>query len=62
MALFKIFKGNSANLPEEKHDGYCYFTTDDGIFYIDYLDADGITLRRRPISGPGNSIEYIVGT
>ena len=62
MALFKIFKGNSANLPEEKHDGYCYFTTDDGIFYIDYLDADGTTLRRRPISGPGNSIEYIVGT
>ena len=44
------------------HDGYCYFTTDDGIFYIDYLDTDGVTLRRKPISGPGKSIEYIVGT
>lgn len=44
------------------HDGYCYFTTDDGKFYIDYLDTDGTTLKRKPISGPGKSIEYIVGT
>lgn len=35
---------------------------DDGIFYIDYLDTDGVTLKRKPISGPGKSIEYIVGT
>lgn len=62
LALFKVFKGTSANLPTEKHDGYCYFTTDDGQFYIDYLDSDGETLRRRPISGPGSSVEYIVGT
>ena len=62
MALFKIFKGSSTNLPSEMHDGYCYFTTDDGKFYIDYLDVDGTTLKRKPISGPGKSIEYIVGT
>ena len=46
------------------HDGYCYFTTDDGQFYIDYLEDpnDSTSLRRRPISGPGSSVEYIVGT
>lgn len=43
-------------------DGYCYFTTDDGQFYIDYLDTDGVTLRRKSISGSGKSIEYIIGT
>lgn len=43
------------------HDGYCYFTTDDGKFYIDYIDAsDNNTLKRRAISGV--SVEYIEGT
>ena len=36
MALFKILKGNSKNLPEQKAtEGYAYFTPDDGKFYID---------------------------
>lgn len=35
MALFKIFRGTSENLPNNLHDGYAYFTTDDGKFYID---------------------------
>lgn len=35
MALFKIFRGRKANLPSQKTDGYAYFTTDDGKFYID---------------------------
>ncbi len=35
MALFKIFRGTSQNLPTSVHDGYAYFTTDDGKFYID---------------------------
>ena len=61
MALFKISKGNSANLPAEKHDGYCYFTTDDGKFYIDYIDTnDNNVLKRRAITGV--SVEYIEGT
>ena len=43
MALFKILRGSSddfnlANMPF--HDGYCYFTTDNGMFYIDY-EKDG---------------------
>lgn len=35
MALFKISKGLAANLPTTYNEGYCYFTTDDGKFYID---------------------------
>lgn len=38
MALFKIEKGLAANLKSNRPnavEGYCYFTTDDGKFYID---------------------------
>ena len=35
MALFKIFRGTSNRLPQTITDGYAYFTTDDGNFYID---------------------------
>lgn len=36
MALFKILKGSSTNLKEQKAtEGYAYFTPDDGKFYID---------------------------
>lgn len=51
MALFKIFKGLSDNLPalSTSKDGYCYFTTDDALFYIDYADANG-TLRRKVLN------------
>lgn len=45
MALFKILKGNKDNLGKstnEKtkvtHEGYAYFTPDDGKFYIDIED------------------------
>ena len=47
MALFKIFKGQSQNLfdtnypvGQEAHEGYAYFTPDDGKFYIDKQDAN----------------------
>ena len=35
MALFKIKRGLATNLPKTYNEGYCYFTTDDGKFYID---------------------------
>ena len=38
MALFKISRGMAANLPKTYHEGYCYFTVDDGKFYIDTTD------------------------
>ena len=38
MALFKIEKGKSESLFKNRpdtHDGWCYFTTDEGKMYID---------------------------
>ena len=41
MALFKINKGDSTRLESQKaHEGYAYFTPDDGKFYID-VAGDG---------------------
>ena len=39
-ALFKINKGNSANLPSQYTNGHCYFTIDEGKLYIDTKDND----------------------
>jgi hypothetical protein len=45
LALFKIFKGAKSNLgkassgTEAAHEGFAYFTQDDGKFYIDIADA-----------------------
>ena len=46
MALFKIKRGLAATLPTTYVEGYCYFTTDDGKFYIDTTNtaAGRITL------------------
>ena len=41
MALFKILKGKSANLPSNKVNGYCYVTTDEHKLYVDYTKDDG---------------------
>ena len=41
MALFKILKGLSTNLPSTYKEGFCYFTTDDGKMYIDTTSAAG---------------------
>ncbi|MGN1341648.1 MAG: hypothetical protein ACI4VL_00260 [Bacilli bacterium] len=40
MALFKILKGKSENLPGTKVNGYCYVTTDEHKFYVDYIKDD----------------------
>lgn len=43
MALFKILKGASTNLPNVySTSGYAYFTPDDGRFYID-IDKESET-------------------
>lgn len=49
MALFKPFRGTRVTLPQELHDGYAYFCTDDGSFHIDFTDADG-NLQRKQIN------------
>lgn len=46
MALFKILKGQSSNLgkigtsTEKTHEGWAYFTPDDGKFYIDIVSNE----------------------
>ena len=42
MALFKILRGDSTNLPKPEHDGWAYFTTDTHEFFIDYEDRSGV--------------------
>lgn len=62
MALFKVKRGNRAELPQTKTDGYAYFCTDDGSFWIDYADANG-TLHRKQIdagSVAGHTVEVDV--
>ena len=44
MALFKILRGSHENLPKKKTDGYCYFTTDTGLFYIDISANERLAL------------------
>jgi hypothetical protein len=52
VAVFKILKGKRAALNQkEKTDGYCYFTTDDGLLHIDWVgpDEDGNNVLKRTI-------------
>ena len=51
MALFKVSKGLKANLPPTKTEGYCWYTTDDSLFYIDYKDRNGILQRKQVDAG-----------
>ena len=48
MALFKIEKGLAASLTTARpttNEGWCYFTTDDGKFYIDTATGSDLTKR-----------------
>lgn len=50
MALFKPFRGGRESLDNmPKVDGYAYFCLDDGSFWIDYADSEGV-LHRKQIS------------
>ena len=46
MALFKILRGLKSKLPSTKTDGYCWYTTDDSLLYIDYEDDNGVLQRK----------------
>lgn len=52
MALFKISKGNSTNLPalSNSDDGFSWFTYDDGKFYIDYKENENSELKRKALN------------
>lgn len=49
MSLFKILRGDSSRISTDItpfHDGYAYFTSDDGGFYID-SEQNGVQTRHR---------------
>lgn len=56
MALFKVFRGTSRDLPSVIHDGYAYLTTDDGKFYIDTSDR---RILINPDTSSAQKISYI---
>lgn len=47
MALFKSLRGKRENLPSTRTDGYAYFCTDDGTFWIDYKDENNNVHRKQ---------------
>lgn len=47
MALFKIYRGDENNLPATLTDGYAYFCTNTGTFYIDWADSEGNVSRKQ---------------
>ena len=50
MALFKISKGLKNNLDKQAMiEGYCWYTTDDSLFYIDFTDNEG-NLQRKALN------------
>lgn len=51
MALFKILKGDSSNLPSKLTEGYCYVTQDNGKFYIDVTGTKRIVLNSETADG-----------
>ena len=69
MALFKVSKGNSTNLPNltSSGDGYSWFTFDDGKFYIDYIDPADVVLKRKAINAvnadyAGTAVRALIAT
>lgn len=51
LTLFKVFKGAAQGLNSQAlSDGYCWFTYDDGKFYIDYKDPTDQQLKRKALN------------
>jgi hypothetical protein len=60
MSLFKILKGDSSRISTDKtsfHEGYAYFTPDDGGLYID-ATVDGTNKRVRVTSEKPASVTW----
>ena len=63
MSLFKPLLGNSARLPEKLTDGWAYFCTDTGEFFIDFADENG-NLHRKQVNAEEarRIVGYDIGT
>ena len=58
MALFKSLRGNEKNLPSTLTDGYAYFCTDTGNFYIDHKNAEGALVRSKISANYAEKLRY----
>lgn len=54
MALYKALRGTRDNLPTTKTDGWVYFCIDDGSYWLDYKDANGVLQRKQVDAGTVN--------
>lgn len=59
MALFKISKGLSENLPQTLTEGYCWYTCNDSKFYIDHKDENGVLVRKALNSEYAEKLRYV---
>lgn len=61
MALFKVCRGNESNLPTAKNDGWAYFCTNTGNFYIDWADSSNNLVRVQINAGCAERVRYLDG-
>ena len=62
MAIFIVCRGAEANLPSTKTDGYAYFTTDTGVFYIDHKDSSNTLVRSKISAEYAEKLRYSDGS
>lgn len=58
MALFKVLRGDETNLPASMNDGWAYFCTDTGNFYIDWDNGENL-VRTQINSNYANKLRYM---
>lgn len=58
MALFKVLRGNETSLPTAKTDGWAYFCSDTGNFYIDHQSNAGSLTRTQLNAKYASQIKY----
>lgn len=61
MSLFKVNRGNEVNLPNELTDGWVYFCTDTGSFFIDHYDSTNALIRSKINAEHADKLRYIQG-
>ena len=59
MALFKVNRGNEANLPSKLTDGWAYFCTDTGSFLIDHYDSTNTLVRSKISAEYADMLRYV---
>jgi hypothetical protein len=60
MGNVKFLNGFSKNLPNEKIDGYMYFTRDNNYFYIDYLNENNELVRTKISAEYADKLRYLL--